>query len=99
MEILNIATYLHSEGFAQEVQLRNLPYTKILLLDHLPVAHIKDQMQDPDFNKIVINLYVGMGSVGRKIAPEVADLSFVPPHIPQYEPWDVRQLWEILEQG
>ncbi len=64
----------------------------------MPLSTVISQMQEKDFDKMVINLYVGMGSIGRKIAPEWEDLHHVLPSIPQYEPLDVKNLLEILQQ-
>jgi transketolase C-terminal domain/subunit len=45
----------------------------------------------------LINLYVGMGSFGRKISPEVSDLTDFTYDIAKYEPFDVVNLFNILE--
>ncbi|MBO4204169.1 hypothetical protein J5893_05130 [bacterium] len=98
METLHLTSYLLSELFAQDLQERNIPFEKIIILDQMPLSTVISQMQEKDFDKMVINLYVGMGSIGRKIAPEWEDLHHVLPSIPQYEPLDVKNLLEILQQ-
>lgn len=53
--------------------------------------------QYPDKHITIINLHAGMGSLGRKISPELGDLQFVPKEYAVYEPLDLLTFQNILE--
>jgi hypothetical protein len=55
--------------------------------------------QFPALPFTIINLYVGMGSLGRKLAPEWEDLTAFPREIAKYEPIDGVHFFSILEQS
>jgi hypothetical protein len=46
----------------------------------------------------IINLYVGMGSIGKKLIPELEDLTILSSEIIAYEPIDIVNFFDILEQ-
>ncbi len=98
MQVLHLTSYLTSELFAQDIQERNIPFEKIIILDKMPLSTIVSQMLQPWFDKMVINLYAGMWSIGRKISSEWEDLALVPSHIMQYEPLDLKNLLDILQE-
>jgi hypothetical protein len=71
----------------------------LIILDSLPLSALQHLLQlFPDKPFTIINLYVGMGSISRKLAPEGADLTFLPSGIANYEPIDVANFFSILEQ-
>ncbi|MDR2541538.1 MAG: hypothetical protein LBD11_07470 [Candidatus Peribacteria bacterium] len=71
----------------------------LIILDQLPLSSIRPLLEKFSSSSLtIINLYTGMGSLGRKLAPEYEDFSNFPRDIAKYEPIDAVNFFTILEQ-
>ncbi|GHV22451.1 hypothetical protein FACS189428_4540 [Clostridia bacterium] len=71
----------------------------LIILAQLPLSSIRPLLDKFSSSCLtIINLYVGMGSLGRKLSPEYEDLSNFPRDIAKYEPIDAVNFFTILEQ-
>jgi hypothetical protein len=69
----------------------------LIILAQLPLSSILPLAKQ--FSHLtIINLYAGMGSFGRKLTPEIEDLTAFPNDIAKYEPIDAVNFFTILEQ-
>ncbi|MDR0859746.1 MAG: hypothetical protein LBO09_01885 [Candidatus Peribacteria bacterium] len=73
----------------------------LIILESLPLSSLRplrDKFSSSSVPLTIINLYVGMGSLGRKLTPEFEDLTAFPRDIAKYEPIDAVNFFTILEQ-
>lgn len=73
----------------------------LIILSQLPISFIQpllDKYSWTTEKKItIINLYVGIGSFGRKISPELSEITSFTYDIAKYEPLDLVNFFTILE--
>jgi hypothetical protein len=71
----------------------------LIILDQLPLSFHAPLLEKFSHKPLtIINLSVGMGSMGRKLTAELEDLTTLPAGITAYEPIDVVNFFSILEQ-
>jgi hypothetical protein len=71
----------------------------LIILGQLPLSFVQPLLDKfPTKAFTIINLYVGMGSLGRKLKAELEDLPLLPAQREKYEPLDVVNVFSILEQ-
>ncbi|MDR2415218.1 MAG: hypothetical protein LBD75_00985 [Candidatus Peribacteria bacterium] len=71
----------------------------LIILGQLPLSFLQPLLDKFSHKPLtIINLYVGMGSIGRKLTPELEDLTIFPPELKAYEPIDLVNFFSILEQ-
>lgn len=73
----------------------------LIILSQLPISFIQpllDKYSWTTEKKItIINLYIGIGSFGRKISPELSEFTDFTYDIEKYEPFDLVNFFNILE--
>ncbi|MDR0651002.1 MAG: hypothetical protein LBG59_06490 [Candidatus Peribacteria bacterium] len=71
-----------------------------IILNQLPLSFLQPLLDKfPHKPFTIINLYVGTGSIDKKLSPELEDLTTLPSEIIAYEPIDVVNFFNILEQS
>ena len=81
---------------AEQIEKAEYP---LIILESLSLASILPLLDKfPEKQITVINLYVGMGSLGHKMALESSDIEEFYYDIPKYEPLDAVNFFSILEQ-
>lgn len=71
----------------------------LFILHQLPLSFLTPLLtkwQDKPFT--IINLFTGIGSLGRKLNAEFQDMDPLPREFPKYEPLDLMNFFQILEQ-
>jgi hypothetical protein len=69
----------------------------LLVLEQFPLSSLFPLLEQFS-HMTIINLYAGIGSFGRKLTPELEDLTIFPNDIAKYEPIDAVNFFTILEQ-
>ena len=71
----------------------------LIILHQLPISFLTPVLEKYAEKQItLINLYTGMGSFGKKLLPELDDLSYIPQRFAIYEPLDLVNFHDILSK-